>query len=119
MAYVAASRLYKQVENEVSVLESHQKYLMFRDIAAMSLLLVPLVALGLFLFGNTVTAVAWPAVVFAVQYSIAALAARNSGIRFVQNVLCIHSAQKVSGARRAAPKSKPEKNGAVADGCGD
>ncbi|WP_239687565.1 hypothetical protein [Burkholderia cenocepacia] len=104
-------RLYKQVENEVSVLESHQKYLMFRDIAAMSLLLVPLGALGLFLFGNTVTAVAWSAVVFAVQYSIAALAARNSGIRFVQNVLCIHSAKKVSGSRRAAP-SKPEKKGA-------
>ncbi len=110
-------RLYKQVENEVSVLESHQKYLMFRDIAAMSLLLVPLVALGLFLFGNTVTAIAWSAAVFAVQYSIAALAARNSGIRFVQNVLCIHSAKKVSGARRAAPKSKPEKKGAVADSC--
>ncbi|MEB2607662.1 hypothetical protein SB461_14265 [Burkholderia cenocepacia] len=104
-------RLYKQVENEVSVLESHQKYLMFRDIAAMSLLLVPLVALGLFLFGNTVTAIAWSAVVFAVQYSIAAVAARNSGIRFVQNVLCIHSAKKVSGSRRAA-LSKPEKKGA-------
>ena len=41
-------------------------------------------------------------------YLIAALAARNSGIRFVQNVLCIHSAKKVSGARRAASKSKPE-----------
>jgi len=66
---------------------------MFRDIAAMSLLLVPLVALGLFLIGNTVTAIAWSAVVFAVQYSIAALAARNPGIRFVQNVLCIHSAR--------------------------
>ncbi|WP_244125874.1 hypothetical protein [Burkholderia gladioli] len=109
-------RLYKQVENEVSVLESHQKFLMFRDIAAMSLLLVPLVAFGLFLFGNTFTAIAWSAMVFAVQYLIAVLAARNSGIRFVQNVLCIHSAKKVSGARRAAPKSKPPKKGAVADG---
>ncbi|MGF6263285.1 hypothetical protein OKW49_004213 [Paraburkholderia youngii] len=112
-------RLYKQVENEVSVLESHQKYLMFRDIAAMSLLLVPLVALGLFLFGSTVTAVVWSAVVFAIQYLIAALAARNSGIRFVQNVLCIHSAKKVSGARRAASRSKPEKKGGAADGRGE
>jgi len=103
-------RLYKQVEIEVSVLESHQKYLMFRDIAAMSLLLVPLVAFGLFLFGNTTSAVAWSVVVFAVQYLIAALAARNSGTRFVQNVLCIHSARKVSGARRVASRSKPEKD---------
>jgi hypothetical protein len=103
-------RLYKQVETEVSVLESHQKFLMFRDITAMSLLLVPLVALGLFLNGNTTWAVVWSAVVFAVQYLIAALAARNSGIRFVQNVLCIHSAKKVSGARRVASRSKPEKN---------
>ena len=100
--------LYKQVENDVSVLESHQKYLMFRDIAAISLLLVPLVALGLFLFGNTTSAVALSAVVFAVQYVIAALAARNSGIRFVQNVLCIHAAKKVTGARRAASKRTPE-----------
>jgi hypothetical protein len=112
-------RLYKQVENDVSVLESHQKYLMFRDIAAMSLLLVPLVALGLFLFGDTVTAVVWSAVVFAVQYLIAALAARNSSIRFVQNVLCIHSAKKVSGARRAAPRSKSEKKASVSDGRAD
>lgn len=95
-------RLYKQVEDDVSVLESHQKYLMFRDIAAMSLLLVPVVALGLFLFGNTTSAVVRSAVVFAVQYLIAALAARNSGIRFVQNVLCIHAAKKVIGARRGA-----------------
>ncbi|WP_256252891.1 hypothetical protein [Burkholderia ubonensis] len=112
-------RLYKQVESEASVLESHQKYLMFRDIAAMSLLLVPLVALGLFLFGNTVWAIVWSAVVFAAQYLIAVLAARNSGIRFVQNVLCIHSAKKVSGARRAASRSKPEKKVGVVDGRGE
>ncbi|RAS38335.1 hypothetical protein [Paraburkholderia bryophila] len=100
-------RLYKQVENEVSVLESHQKYLMFRDIAAMSLLLVPLVALGLFLFGNTASAVVLSAVVFALQYLIASVAARNSGVRFVQNVLCIHATKRVAASKRS-PNRKPE-----------
>ncbi|MCX4163580.1 MULTISPECIES: hypothetical protein [Paraburkholderia] len=101
-------RLYKQVENDSSVLESHQKYLMFRDVAAMSLLLVPLVALGLFLFGNTTSAVGWSVVVFAAQYLVAVLAARNSGIRFVQNVLCIHAAKRIGSARRAASRKKSD-----------
>ncbi|MFL9856817.1 hypothetical protein PQR72_13965 [Paraburkholderia madseniana] len=103
-------RLYKLVENDVSVLESHQKYLMFRDIAAMSILLVPLVPFALFLFGNKPPAVVLSAAVFAVQYLITAVAARNSGVRFVQNVLCIHATKKVAAPRRV-PKHKPEDKG--------
>lgn len=101
-------RLYKLVENDVSVLESHQNYLMFRDIAAMSILLVPLVPAVLFFFGNKPSVVALSAIVFAVQYLITAVAARNSGIRFVQNVLSIHATKKVAASRRAAQKRKPE-----------
>lgn len=101
-------RLYKLVENDVSVLESHQSYLMFRDIAAMSALLILLVPLALFLFGNKPPVVGLSAAFFAVQYLIAAVAARNSGVRFVQNVLCLHSAKKVVATKRTAPKRKTE-----------
>jgi hypothetical protein len=103
-------RLYKLVENDVSVLESHQKYLLFRDIAAVSILLVPLVPLALLVLGSRPSALAWSAGIFVVQYLIAAVAARNSGVRFVQNVLCVHAAKKVATSRRI-PKRKSEDKG--------
>jgi hypothetical protein len=101
-------RLYKLVEGDVAVLESHQNYLMFRDIAGMSILLVPLVPLVLFLFGNNLSVVVLSAAVFVVQYLIATVAARNNGVRFVQNVLSIHATRKVAASKRAAQKRTPE-----------
>src|SRR5690606_29990989 len=41
-------RLYKRVESEPSVLDSHKNYLLFRDIAAMSMLLIPIVPIVLY-----------------------------------------------------------------------
>ncbi len=52
-------RLYKLVENDTAVLESHQNYLMFRDIAAMSLLLVIVVPVCLVWFGNPTSVVVY------------------------------------------------------------
>ncbi|WP_091785714.1 hypothetical protein [Paraburkholderia steynii] len=97
-------RLYKLVENDITVVETHQKYLMFRDIAAMSILLVPVAPSVLFLFGNKPSTAAWSAAVFGLQYLITAVAARNSGVRFVQNVLCIHATKKVTASKRPSAK---------------
>lgn len=101
-------RLYKLVENDVAVVESHKNFLLFRDVAAMSILLVPIVPFALFVFGNKPAAAWWSAGLFALQYLVAALAARNCGIRFVQNVLCIHATKKVTTSRRAPAKQAKE-----------
>jgi hypothetical protein len=87
-------KLYKKVESEVTVAQAHRHYLLFRDLAAMSLLLAPLATLGLYLSGAASTA---PWIAFAIlctQCGATAVAARNNGIRFVTNVLTLHSVKR-------------------------
>jgi len=86
-------RLYKQVESEPSVLDSHKNYLLFRDIAAMSVLLIPIVPFVLYFLHVDNTAVLISGIWFLGQYVIAALAARSTGIRFVQNVLAVYASK--------------------------
>jgi hypothetical protein len=99
-------RLYKLVQSDVTVIESHQNFLLFRDIAAMSLFLVPTVPIVLLCMGAGKATALLSAVVFLVQYLATSLASRNNGIRFVQNVLAIHSTQKIGGRTRASPASR-------------
>lgn len=91
-------KLYLKVENEVSVLEAHKAYLLFRDMAAMSLLLAALVPVALYFTRATASVVLASAIWFAVQFLVCCLGARNSGTRFVSNVLAIHSTKKIAGA---------------------
>ncbi|UJJ57101.1 hypothetical protein [Rhodanobacter denitrificans] len=93
-------KLYKQVANEPEVAEAHKLFLMYRDMAVMSLALVVLVPIALFV-AHAASPSPWIAAsVFAAQYLVTALSARWSGIRFVCNVLAIHSAREA-----AAPKA--------------
>lgn len=87
-------RLYKQVESEPSVLDSHKNYLLFRDIAAMSVLLIPIVPIVLYFLRVDTTAIFISGTWFLGQYVIAALAARSTGIRFVQNVLAVYTSER-------------------------
>lgn len=96
--------LYKQVDSDPSVVDSHKNYLLFRDIAAMSLLLVPALLLVLYLGGVDSTRMLVPTAWFMGQYLVTAFAARTTGIRFVQNVLAVHASRKVVGAKPAVPK---------------
>jgi hypothetical protein len=94
-------KLYKKVDAEVTVKEAHRAYLLFRDMASMSVLLLVIAPPGLY-FNGVPTAAIWSAVgLFAVQYLITAIAAKNSGIRFVTNVLAIHAAKKVIAPKGA------------------
>lgn len=95
-------QLYKQVQNDPTVTEAHKLFLMYRDIAALSLPLVVLGPLALYLAGAAQTATWLAAGLFSVQYLLSTFSARWSGIRFVCNVLAIHSTKKV-GASRAKP----------------
>lgn len=97
-------KLYKQVPNEPEVQEAHKLFLMYRDMAVLSLPLVLLVPLSLNAASVSNSALAFAAGLFVVQYLLTALSARWSGIRFVCNVLAIHSARKVTAAKATAAK---------------
>lgn len=97
-------KLYKQVPNEPEVQEAHKLFLMYRDMAVLSLPLVALVPLSLNVAGVSNSTLALAAGLFVVQYLLTAVSARWSGIRFVCNVLAIHSARKVMTAKSNAPK---------------
>ena len=89
--------LYRMVDSDPSVVDSHKNYLLFRDIAAMSLLLVPVLPVGMYLVGVDTPSILISTTWFLGQYLIAALAGRTAGIRFVQNVLAVHASRKVNG----------------------
>lgn len=97
--------LYKQVDSDPSVVDSHKNYLLFRDIAAMSLLLVPVLPLALYFSGVDSTRMLISAMWFLAQYLVAAFAARTTGIRFVRNVLAVHASRKVMGSKTVKPSS--------------
>jgi hypothetical protein len=97
-------KLYKQVPNEPEVAEAHKLFLMYRDMAVMSLALVVLVPAALLVVGTAPPAPWLAAGVFILQYLATSLSARWSGIRFVCNVLAVHSARKVTTPKTAATK---------------
>jgi len=87
-------KLYKKVESEVTVAQAHRHYLLFRDLAAMSLLLAPIATLALYLGGAASQAASIAFALLCTQYAATALAGRNNGIRFVTNVLTLHSVKR-------------------------
>jgi hypothetical protein len=97
-------KLYRVVGDDAAVAESHRSYLLYRDMAAMSLLLIFVVPVALWSAGSTLVAAGTSAAVFLVQFFACTAAARQSGRRFVCNVLAIHSAKKITGS---APKPGP------------
>ena len=99
-------KLYKAVETEPAVSEAHKMYLLYRDMAAISALLLIIVPIGLYLDGTPLVTAGTGLAVFALQYLIASIAARHSGIRFVTNVLTIHSAKPISRPAKSAPPRK-------------
>lgn len=97
-------RLYKEVITDVTVVESHQNFLLFRDIAAMSLV-VTFIAPVVGLFAQVGMQVITTIVIFFIfQYALFILPARNCGVRTVQNVLAIHASRKPARAARMTSK---------------
>jgi hypothetical protein len=96
-------RLYRQVEADPAVAQAHRHFLLFRDLAALSLLLAIIAPPALYALGAGATAVWLALALFGVQYLATALAGRFHGIRFVCNVLALHGA---GTAVKAAPIKK-------------
>lgn len=94
-------KLYRLVGDDAAVVQAHRLYLMYRDMAVMSLLLIPLVPAALW-YAGAAPAARWIAGGwFVLQYVVCAISARHSGSRFVCNVLAVHSIRKVKAT--AAP----------------
>jgi hypothetical protein len=88
-------KLYKKVSTTSNVSESHRMYLLYRDIATVSLLLMVSTPVCLGFLHVELRSLLIVALIFFVQYLVAAVSARNSGIRFVTSVLAIHSTRKI------------------------
>lgn len=95
-------QLYKQVSADATVRDAHRHFLVYRDMAALSLPLIVLVPAVLSFIGIAGTALWLAASLFSIQYLLTAVSARWSGVRFVCNVLAAHSAKKV--ARHDGPE---------------
>ncbi|KZT13349.1 hypothetical protein A1D30_17075 [Acidovorax sp. GW101-3H11] len=97
-------KLYKQIANEPEVAEAHKLFLMYRDMAGISLVLLVLVPVALQLADAPFPAQLLATGLFVIQYLVTAVSSRWSGIRFVCNVLAVHSARKVTALKASAPK---------------
>lgn len=95
-------RLYKKVGSEAAVVEAHKAFLLFRDMAIVSLLLAIVVPIGFWLTNVEHNAAKFSLLLFALQYVACALSARHSGVRFVTNVLAEHSVKKVTAPKPSA-----------------
>lgn len=88
-------QLYKQVASETEVSDAHKLFLMYRDMAVMSLPMIVLVPVFINSTTTSPEALWLAAGLFLIQYALTALSARWSGIRFVCNVLAVHSASRI------------------------
>lgn len=89
-------RLYKKVESDISVTLAHRNYLLFRDIAGVSLVLLPVAVVTLYSIGARGASLWFAAALFGGQYVATAIAAGNHGVRLVTNVLALHSSKRRS-----------------------
>lgn len=96
-------QLYKMVENQTEVTEAHRSFLMYRDMAVLSLAFALLTFAGLYVAGTSRGAQSLAVAVLVAQFILTALSARWSGVRFVCNVVALHSAKKITGAGPARP----------------
>lgn len=97
-------RLFKKVEGDPAVAQAHRHFLLFRDLASLSLLL-SVIAVGLLFFLGAGAGAFWLAVaLFCAQYLATAIAARLHGVRLVCNVLALHGAADAHKAPRAPRK---------------
>jgi len=84
-------KLYKEVQDAAPVVDAHRSFLLFRDLAAMSSILVIAVTLIFTLVGLDWHKAATAAVILAIQFLLAVVASRVSANRFVRNVLAEHA----------------------------
>lgn len=99
-------RLFKKVDADPAVAQAHRHFLLFRDLAALSFLLLIAAPILLAVLGASAAMIGASAGVLTVQYFATAIAARFQGVRLVCNVLALHGAADTARPRRKGSKSK-------------
>jgi hypothetical protein len=107
-------KLYKQVETMPEVAYAQKDFLMYRDMAVLSLPLMVLAPFGLYLAEVGTNSFKVAVGLFFTQYVLSAISARNAGERFVCNVLAVHSAKKVTNAKAPAAAKATSSGGSAA-----
>jgi hypothetical protein len=97
-------RLFKKVDGDPAVAQAHRHFLLFRDLASLSLLLGIIAAGVLYALGGGAASIWLALALFGVQYVATAIAARLHGVALVCNVLALHGAADAPKAGRAGPK---------------
>ena len=87
-------RLFKKVENDPSIEQVNQHFLLLRDLAVLSVLLLGAVALALSLGFCTQAQAGVAAGIFATQYLLAAVSASRAGHGLVSSVLALHGVKR-------------------------
>lgn len=87
--------LYLKVKVEAAVIDAHKAFLLYRDVASLSVSLLVLSAGGLWALGFSHAEIDMAIAVFGAQYLISMISARSAGQRFVGTVLAIHSTRKI------------------------
>jgi hypothetical protein len=88
-------KLYRRVESKPPVQDALRMYLLFRDAAAISLLLAMTIPVSLWASGLGGMP-AWTCLaVLVCQFLLTSIAARHNGARLICNVLAIHATQRV------------------------
>lgn len=82
--------IYQAHKADAAVVDSHRLFLIFRDLAVLSLEMAIVVPALLCVFGHYFAAVT-TLVVFVAQYLLAAIASRQTGVRLVCTVLSLES----------------------------
>jgi hypothetical protein len=87
-------KLLKKVDDHNEVRDAHGRFLLFRDLTGLSLLMAILAsaALAVLRYSAPVAALAFG--IFVCQFVVSAVAGRFSGNRLVANVLALHSVKK-------------------------
>jgi len=86
--------LFKKVENDPAVQQVHKQFLLLRDLAMLSILLLACSALAAWVGLIPASTFAAVAGLFGVQYLLAALGARFQGNGLVCSVLALHSVKR-------------------------
>ena len=98
-------RLFKKVDGEPVVAEAHRHFLLFRDLAALSLLLAVVAPAVLYSLGAAPVAIWLPIGFFGIQYLATTVAARQRGVRLVCNVLALHGAADTPGPHKTSRRT--------------
>lgn len=94
-------KLYKLVEDYTEVSSSQKDFLMYRDMAVLSIVLIVLAPICLYAADVSEKSILIAVAFLLGQYVLAAISARHSGVRFVCNVLAVHSTKKITSQKLA------------------